>query len=128
MARRLGLDARSKFSDSALLIIHLCKIFLTSLTYSLFVDNFFSSIKLFKTLRSLGIAASGTAKKRSGFPKKLLAFRDVASKKIDWGLQTHMIVDGVLCLSWVDDSPVQFMTTSHSVEDLSKIHYVHARQ
>ena len=102
--------------------------------FSYFIDlflicrQFFSSIKLFKTLRSLGIAASGTAKKRSGFPKKLLAFRDVASKKIDWGLQTHMIVDGVLCLSWVDNNPVQFMTTSHLVEDLSKIHYIHVRQ
>ena len=119
MARRLGLNAKSKFSDSALLIIQLCKTLPILLTYFLFVDNFFSSIKLFKTLRSLEIAASEIAKKKSDFPKKLLAFRDVTSKKINWSLQTHMIVDGVFCLSWIDNNPVQFMTTSHLVEDLS---------
>ena len=127
-AGRLGLDARSKFSDNALLIIQLCKTLPVLLTFFLFVDNFFSSIKLFKTLHSLGIATSETAKKRSSFPKKLLLFRDMASKKIDWGLQTYIIVNGVLCLSWVNNSSVQFMTISYSVKNLSKIYYIYTQQ
>lgn len=49
----------------------------------------------------------------------------MASKKNDWGLQAYMTVDGVLCLS---NSPVQFMTTNHSVEFFSNFHYIDARQ
>ena len=127
-ARQLGFDARSKFSDSALLIIQLCKT-LPAKSYTLFVDNFFSSIKLFKALRTLGIAACGTAKKGSGFPKELLAIRDVATKTRDWGRQASMIIDDeVLCMSWIDNNAVQYMTTSHSLEDLTKIHYLHERK
>ena len=134
---------RGIFSESALMIVQIMKELPTSLTYTLFIDNFFSSTKLFKELRSLGIFACGTAKKGSGFspywrsetwltqdilgfPPELLAFRDVANKRNHWGLQNHMYVDGVLCLSWIDNSPVQFMTTSHSIADLTQFHYLDA--
>ena len=106
-------------------MIQLCKELPSSLNYHLFCDNFFTSTKLFKALRSIGIAASGTAKKGSGFPEELLAIRDVTSKGKDWGLQAHMVVDDeVLCLGWVDNNGVQYMTTGHSPQDLYEMHYI----
>lgn len=80
------------------------------------------------TLRSLGIAACGTAKKGSGFPKELLAFRDVASKNKNWGLQAHMIVDKIMCMSWVDNNSVQLMSTNHSIDDFSREYFMDARR
>ena len=86
IVRQLGFLPKDKLSPSALLVIQLCKELLSSLNYHLFCDNFFTSTKLFKALRSIGIAASGTAEKGSGFPGELLAIRDVTSKGKDWGL------------------------------------------
>ena len=110
---------------SALVVIQLCKEPPSFLDYHLFCDNFFTSTKLFKALRSIGIAASGTAKKGSGFPEELLVIRDVTSKGNDWGLQAHMVIDDeVLCMGWVDNNGVQYMTTGHSPQDLNEIHYI----
>ena len=109
-ARQLGFLAKDGLSDSALLVIQLCKKLPEPLNYTLFCDNFFTSTKLFKALRSLGIAACGTAKKGSGFPAKLLALRDVAIKSKHWGLRASTTVDEVLCLGWVDNNTVQLMT------------------
>lgn len=75
------------------------------------------------------IAACGTAKKGSGFPKELLAIRNVATETKDWRRQASMIVDDeVLCMSWIDNNAVQYMTTSHSLEDLTEIHYLYERK
>ena len=102
----MGFDDQSKFSDSALLIIQFCKTFPAKL-YTLFVNNFFSSIKLFKAFCTLRIAACDTAKKRLDFSKKLLAIKDVAIKTKDWGWQASMIMDDeILCMSWIDNNAV----------------------
>ena len=123
--RQLGFLPKDKLTPSALLVIQLCKELPSSLNYHLFCDNFFTSTKLFKALRSIGIAASGTAKKGSGFPEELLAIRDVTSKGKDWGLQAHMVVDDkVLCMGWVANNGVQYMTTGHSPQDLYEMHYI----
>ena len=128
MAKYLGLDGRLEYSDSALLVIQLCKAILTP-NFIIFIDNFFCSIKLFKTLHSLNIAACGTAKKGSGFSTELFAFRVVAIKKKKWGLQSHMTVEDVLCMSWVDNNLVQLMTMAHSIDDILKNHhYLDIRQ
>ena len=124
-ARQLGFLIKDGLTLSALVVIQLCKELPPLLNYHLFCDNFFTSTKLFKALRSIGIAASGTAKKGSGFPEELLAIRDVTSKGKDWGLQAHMAVDDeVLCMGWVDNNGVQYMTTGHSTQDLDEKHYI----
>ena len=123
--RQLGFLPKDKLTPNALLVIQLCKELPSSLNCHLFCDNFFTSTKLFKALRSIGIAASGTAKKGLGFSEELLAIRDVTSKGKDWGLQAHMVVDDkVLCMGWVDNNGVQYMTTGHSPQDLYEMHYI----
>ena len=124
-ARQLSFLAKDGLSDSALLVIQLCKTLPEPLNYTLFCDNFFTSTKLFKALRSLGIAACGTAKKGSGFSAKLLALRDVAIKSKHWGLRASTTVDEVLCLGWVDNNTVQLMTTRHHPRELDDSYYLH---
>ena len=75
--------------------------------YRLWIDNFFTGTKLLKALSSLGVAACGTAKPGSGYPKQLQGFCVCASKSQDWGTQAHMVTkDKILCLAWVDLSVV----------------------
>ena len=115
----MGFLAKDGLSDNALLVILLCKTLPEPLNYTLFCDNFFTSTKLFKAFRSLGIAACDTAKKGSGFPAELLAKRDVAVKAKHWGLQASTIVDvEVLCWGWVDNNTVQIMTTRNHPREL----------
>ena len=123
--REMGFLAKDGLSDSALLVIQLCKTLPEPLNYTLFCDNFITSTKLFKALRSLGIAACGTAKKGSGFPAKLLALRDMAIKSKHWGLRASTTVDEVLCLGWVDNNTVQLMTTRHHPRELDDSYYLH---
>lgn len=125
-AKELGFAAKLKLAPTALLIIQLCKL-LTPLNggYILYTDNFFTSIKLYKCLRSIGIAACGTAKAGSGFHPSLLAIRDAATKKKDWGLKAYTVVDDeVLCLAWVDNNTVQLMTTAHSISEVNTPHFL----
>ena len=69
-ARQLGFLIKHGLSDSALVVIQLCQTLPEPLNYVLFCDNFFTSTKPFKALRSIGIAACGTAKKGSGSPER----------------------------------------------------------
>ena len=124
-ARQLGFLAKDGLSDSALLIIQLCKTLPEPLNYTVFCDNFFTSTKLFKARRSLGIAACGTAKKGSKFPAKLLALRDMTIKSKHWGLRASTTVDEVLCLGWVYNNTVQSMTTRHHPRELDDSYYLH---
>lgn len=85
----------------------------------LYTDNFFTSVKLYKCLRALGIGACGTAKAGSGYPASLLALRDATTKKNNWGLKAYTVVDDeVLCMAWVDNNTVQLMTTAYDISDI----------
>ena len=91
--------------------------------YVIFLDNFVTSTKLFKALKTMGIGACGTAKAGCGFLMELLRLRAAATKNKDWGKKALMTVKAdkklnieegdVLCLAWMDLNKVQFMTTTH---------------
>ncbi|SLM35791.1 PiggyBac transposable element-derived protein [Lasallia pustulata] len=78
------------------------------------MDNFFTNVKLYTVLKELGIGACGTAKNGSGFPPELLTFREVLTKKNNWGMKAYSTVGEVLCLAWQDNNTVQLMTTVHT--------------
>jgi hypothetical protein len=62
-------------------MIQLCKSLSANQSYALFVDNFFTSAKLFKALKTLNIEACETAKVESEFSKQLIRLRAAATKK-----------------------------------------------
>ena len=82
-------------------------------TYMVYADNFFVNVKLASALRTIGIALCGTSKCGSGFSRDLLRLRSCSKKSTDWGKKATEIVDNVLCLAWVDNNVVQFLTTGH---------------
>ena len=112
------------------MVIQLCKqLPPASGGYILYTDNFFTSTKLFKALRTLGIGACGTAKSGSGYPASLLAIRDAATKKNNWGLEAHTVVDEeILCMAWVDLNTVQLMTTAYDISDIKTPYFLPPRR
>lgn len=85
--------------------------------YTVYMDNLFSSPKLFRLLREKDIAAVGTVRSNAtGFPK-VLALRGKKNIRLDWNsLGAEVCEDGsVLALTWVDNGPVQMLTTAHLV-------------
>ena len=111
------------------MVIQLCKqLPPSSGGYILYTDNFFTSTKLFKALRTLGIEACDTAKSGSGYPPSLLALRDAITKKDNWGLKAHTVVDEVLCMAWIDLNTVQMMTTAYSISDIKTLYFLPPRR
>ena len=106
-----------KLSESNRVVIQLVRSLPGPLQYRyhLFTDNFFTTTTCMTALRTLYVAHSGTCKAQSGYPSLLLAIRDKAKKKHDWGKQASMCIDDrILCLAWVDNNTVQYMTTAHA--------------
>ncbi|KZL81470.1 hypothetical protein CI238_13204, partial [Colletotrichum incanum] len=50
-----------------------------------FLDNLFSSVRLFRALRKLQVGASGTYRVDSGINRKLAAEKDTKGQGILWG-------------------------------------------
>jgi hypothetical protein len=67
--------------------------------YTIYIDNYFTSVALFKELRTLGYGACRTARpKVSGIPPILMELKDYA-KSILWGSLFVSAKDNVLCLA-----------------------------
>lgn len=63
-------------------------------SFNIYMDNYFSSIKLFKYLRKKKIGACGTVRKNSAnFPYILKIDR-----KLDWDTLSRVVVDNVLAI------------------------------
>lgn len=71
--------------------------------YVVFIDNFFTNVKLLIALRELGIGVCGIAKAGSGYPIELLEIQELSTKKNDWGIKEYTTASkDVLCLVWQD--------------------------
>jgi len=75
------------------------------------MDNFFSSISLFKYLRENKIGACGTVRTNSAnFPQILKV-----KKKLDWDILSGVVVNDVLAILWMDNGPVTMLSTIHEI-------------
>ena len=61
-------------SDSSSMVLQLAKSLPKPYSHVIYMDNFFTNVKLYTALKELGIGACGTAKNGSGFPPELLTF------------------------------------------------------
>ena len=82
--------------------------------YSIYMDNFFTSIPLFKELHHIGCGACGTARQKASFIPKALAELKEHSRNIDWGTAFFVLKDDVLCWAWQDNNIVLGLTTMHT--------------
>lgn len=123
---QLGFPRELNFSSSCRVVIQLIQR-LPNLPYRyhLFTDNFFTTQKCMEALRTLFVAHSGTCKAASGYPNQLLAIRQKAKKKAHWGVKAWMCInDRILCLCWVDNNAVQYMTTGHKPERIQDVYWL----
>jgi hypothetical protein len=82
-------------------------------SFNVYMDNYFSSIKLFKYLREKKIGACGTVRKNSAnFPQILKVDR-----KLDWDTLSGVVVDNVLAILWMDNGPVTMLSTIHQIDN-----------
>lgn len=85
--------------------------------YVVWLDNLFSSTKLFGYLRELGFGATGTARTNSGICADFVAKKQVDAKKDDipWGTlySKPTISNNVVQSAWKDNALVLFLSTTH---------------
>jgi hypothetical protein len=84
-------------------------------SYSIYMDNYFSSVALFNHLYALQYGACGTARPTNGIPPQLQKLKEHA-KEIPWGTLYALLVSNVLCLAWQDNNTVFTLSTLHSAD------------
>lgn len=82
------------------------------LNFNVYMDNYFSNVRLFQHLRDKGIGACGTAKNQSGYPKELNVDKNT---KMEWDTRSGITIGGVLAVFWQDNGPVKMLTTIHEM-------------
>jgi len=92
--------------------------------FNIYMDNYFSSIRLFKYLREKNIGACGTVRKNSAnFPQILKT-----DKKLEWDTLSGVVVDDVLAILWMDNGPVTMLSTIHQINgDENRIERIRRR-
>ena len=117
----VGLQLTKNLSDSASVVMQLVKQLPQPYEYVVYLDNFFSSVKLFSCLKEMQIGAVGTSKRGSGFDEDLLKLKAIATKEKHWGTcAVTTVKDEVVCMAWQDNNTVLLMTTAHSIADATK--------
>ena len=77
--------------------------------HCLFMDNYYSSVKLYETLLAQGTTACGTLRlNRKGLPD------DIKTTKLKKGEHMFRRKEDLLVLKWHDKKVVTFMSTAHS--------------
>ena len=79
-----GVKQLKLFSLSSTLVINLCKLLSKLWKYVLYIDNFFTNVKLLKYLKGLDFKACETAKAGSEISRVYFKFKKSTIKKSDW--------------------------------------------
>lgn len=98
-----------------------CKLPRRMQPYTIYLDNYFTSISLFKRLKDRTIAACGTTRPiaaGSDFPVICKQLKDYTGK-VPWGTIATEVVRDVLCVAWCDNNVVSALTTAHTVHNVT---------
>src|SRR5882757_2120692 len=90
--------------------------------FTIYLDNYFTSIPLFRKLRAINIGAVGTTRCGAAgteFPPLLAVLREKHCKKLPWGTLCAVAVNDVLCVGWQDNNLVLMLSTVHTVHEIS---------
>ena len=84
--------------------------------YTVYLDNYFTSINLFKRLRDEGIGACGTTRPSSSIQfHPTLAVLKESTLTREWNSLYTDIQNQVLCVAWQDNNTVAALSTVHTV-------------
>jgi hypothetical protein len=88
--------------------------------YTIYMDNLFTSVRLFRMLREAGIGACGTTRTNNdpSYPPIFPVFREKYADKLPWGTSIAVPVGDVLCFGWIDNNAVLALSTVHTVNDV----------
>jgi hypothetical protein len=90
---------------------------------TIYMDNYFTSIPLFKELRSLEFGAVGTTRPHKQFPSEFKELKERFATKLQWNTLLAKVVDNTLCLAGQDNNIVLALSnvhTVHKVEDFKE--------
>ena len=81
-------------------------------------DNYFTSIPLFKELRSCGYGAVGTTRPHANLPESFKVLKTSYAKALEWNTLVARVVEDTLCLAWQDNNVVLALSTVHTVHQV----------
>jgi Transposase IS4 len=84
-----------------------------SLPFTVVIDNFFTTYKLFSELREWGVDAFGIAKQGTLLSKEFEMLRQCTSKEKNWGERYNLVKDGVNICCYIDIKAVWCLSTVH---------------
>jgi Transposase IS4 len=82
---------------------------------TLYMDNYFTSIPLFSTLRACEFGAVGTTRPHKDLPPELKVLKERFATKLEWNTLLAKVVDNTLCLAWQDNNIVLALSNIHTV-------------
>jgi hypothetical protein len=93
--------------------------------YTIYMDNYFTTILLFQRLRQLGFGACGTTRpnaSKSLFPKVLRLLKELRKSQpwntlyvVPAGPNSDTGINSVLCIAWQDNNTITALSTVHTV-------------
>jgi hypothetical protein len=81
---------------------------------TIYMDNYFTSIPLFESLRNSKYGVVGTTRPYDRFPHKLSKLKK-EGLKLKWNTLLAEVVDNTLCLAWQDNNIVLALSTIHRI-------------
>ena len=81
----------------------------------LYLDNYFTSVPLFKELCLCQLGAVGTTRPHALFPIELSEIKSKFSKKLEWNTLLAKVVENTLYLAWQDNNIVLALSNIHTI-------------
>ena len=78
------------------------------------MDNYFTLVPLFESLRRLEYGTVGTTRPHDRFPQELSKLKK-ENTKLEWNTLFAQVVDNTLCLAWQDNNIVLALSTIHTI-------------
>ncbi len=82
---------------------------------AIYMDNYFTSVPLFKELQACEFGAMGTTRPHKEFPAGFKVLKQRFATKLDWNTLLGKVVDNTLCLAWQDNNIVLALSNIHTV-------------
>lgn len=83
--------------------------------YTVYLDNYFTTVGLFSTLQEQKIGACGTTRTHNKDIPPLICVLKESKPKMEWNTLCTIPKDNVLCFAWQDNSIVTGLSTVHTV-------------